>query len=188
MNVQRVTLHAPQPVALELESSLPVPHEVASADSSRALRSAIRAGAIAAVLSAVPFAFIVALPLAGFLAVLLYRRRSWARETSLAAGFRLGALTGAIAFTIYVLLAAFATLISHASRNLQQTMVDTINGAELRNPDPQVVHVFDYLKTPSGLLIVMITGLIFTCVVFVLLAGVGGTLGASLKRRNPPHD
>lgn len=187
VNVQRVTLHAPQAVPLELEGSVPLPPEVASAHSTRAFGSAIRAGAIAAVLSAVPFAFIVALPLGGFLAVLLYRRRSWAREPSLAAGFRLGALTGAMAFAIYVVLAAFATLISHATRDLQQRMLETIRAAELRNPDVRVHDIFQYLETPPGLLMVMIGGLVFMCVVFVLLAGIGGIAAASLKRRTPPH-
>lgn len=185
VNVQRVTLHAPQARGLDVEASVGVPPEVAAADSPRALPFAIRAGAIAAVLSAVPFAFILALPLAGFLAVLLYRRRNWARPPSPATGFRLGALTGAIGFAIYAVVAAFATLISHATPDLKQKMLESIRAAELRNPDPQVSPMFEYLKVHLTLMV--ISGLIFMCVIFVLLAGVGGALGASLKRRNPPQ-
>jgi hypothetical protein len=186
VKVERVTLHAPQTRGLDLETSVGLPPEVASADGPHALPSAIRAGAIAAVLSAVPFAFILALPLGGFLAVLLYRRRNWGRQPTPAAGFRLGALTGAIGFAIYVVVAAFATLISHASRDdLKQKMLESIRAAELRNPDPQVSPMFEYLK--HHLALMMISGLLFMCVIFVLLAGVGGALEASLKRRNPPH-
>lgn len=185
MNVQQVVVKAPQALSFELEAP-PVAPEVASADSTRALRSAISAGAIAAVLSALPFGFILALPLGGFLSVLLYRRRGWAREPTAAAGFRLGALSGVFAFAMFVVLAALETLLSHATVDLRQMMIEAVRRAELRNPDPQARPMFDYLTTPPGLIIMMITGLIFLCVVFVLLAGIGGSVCATLNRRKRP--
>ena len=185
VNVQRVVLNASQALSFGLEAP-PVAPEVVSGDSTRALRSAISAAAIAAVLSALPFGFILALPLGGFLSVLLYRRRGFSRELSPAAGFRLGALTGVFAFAMFVVLVALETLISHSSGDLREMMLEAVRRAQLRNPDPQAGPIFEYLKTAQGLIVMMITGLIFLCVVFGVLAGIGGSISASLNQRKRP--
>jgi predicted nucleic acid-binding Zn-ribbon protein len=68
VNVQRVAIKASLAIAFDHENA-PLDAEAASADSRSELRSAMSAAAIAALLSVLPFGFLLALPLAGFLAV-----------------------------------------------------------------------------------------------------------------------
>ena len=187
MNVRRVVVNAPQGVAFEPAGSPVEAPEVRYRKTTLALRSALRAGAVAALLSALPFAFILALPLGGCVAVLLYRRRSWDEAPNPTAGFRLGALTGFFAFLIFVAIATLETLLSHSSPDLRQMMIDAVRRSELRNPDPQARPVFEYLLTSQGLIVMMIIGLVFLCVTFIVLAGIGGMVSTRLiRRRQPP--
>jgi hypothetical protein len=46
--------------------------------------------------------------------------------------------------------------------------------------------MLDYFITPQGLAVMMVFGFIFTAIMFVLLAGVGGAISAALLRRKGP--
>ena len=151
------------------------------------MRSALNAGAIAAVLSLLPFGFILALPLAGFLCVLLYRRRSSAQEPSPGAGFRLGGLCGVFGFAIFIILTAVNTLAFHAQNEFRGAMIEAVRRAQARNPDPQARQMLEYFTSPQGLVVMMVLGFVFICVAFVLLSGLGGVISAALlRRKNPP--
>ena len=159
----------------------------ASADGHAELRSAFYAGIVAAVLSLIqPGSFILALPLAGFLSVLLYRRRSSGNDPSRGTGFRLGALAGLFGFGLLVILGGAGTLVFHAQDEVHATMIQVIHQAQARNPDPQAKQVFDYFMTPQGMAFMMIIGFVFMCIMFVLLSGIGGAISASLLRRKAP--
>jgi hypothetical protein len=160
----------------------------AALDSAIALRSAVLAAALGAILSVLPFGFIIALPLAGFLAVLFYRKRSWRADPSTGASFRLGALTGFLTFAIFLIFTAVEALAFGAGGELRQMMIEAVHRAQARNPDQQAQQVFQYFLTPHGLAVMMITGLIFTCIAFVLLSGLGGTMAASILRRKQPPE
>jgi hypothetical protein len=158
----------------------------ATADAHAELRSALYAGIIAAALSMIqPESFILALPLGGFLSVLLYRRRSMGDDPGRRAGFRLGAFTGLFAFGLLVLIGA-GTLAFRAQGTMHADMVQTILQAQARSTDPQTKQVFDYFLTPQGMALMMIFGFVFTCILFVLLSGAGGAISASLLRRKGP--
>jgi hypothetical protein len=160
----------------------------ASADAHAKLRSAVYGAIVAAVLSLIQpgASFILALPLGGFLSVLLYRRRSVGDDAMPRAGFRLGALTGLFGFGRLILLTAVGTLAFHAQDDMHAQMVQIIHQAQARNPDPQAHQVFDYFMTPQGMAFMMIVGFVFMCILFVLLSGVGGAISASLLRRKAP--
>ncbi len=157
-------------------------------DSSAVLRSALNAGVIAAILSSIPIgaAFIFALPFAGFLSILFYRRRSLVQEASPRMGFRLGSLTGFFGFLIFVVLTAVETVAFHAQNELRDAMMQAIRQAQARSADPQARQMLDYFMTPQGLAIMMIFGFIFMCILFVVLSGLGGALSAALLRRKSP--
>jgi hypothetical protein len=53
------------------------------------------------------------------------------------------------------------------------------------NPDPQAQRVFNFFLTQQGMALMIIIGLLFTLAVFVLLAGVGGLISASMANRRP---
>ena len=161
----------------------------AAGDDNAELRSALYASIVAAVLSMIePASFILAMPLGGFLSVLLYRRRSMGEDPGPRAGFRLGAFTGLFAFGLLVVLAAMATLASHNEVKLHAEIIQGIQQAQARNPDPQAKQISDYLMTPQGMALVMVFGVVFGCILFVLLSGIGGAISASLLRRKLPPD
>jgi MFS family permease len=155
-------------------------------DRQAAVRSALNAGAIAAVMSLLPFGFILAMPLAGFLGVRLYRRRGLPQELSTGAGFKLGALCGAFGCAIFTVLAAILTLASHAQNEFQDKMIEAVRHAQAGYPDTQARQL-DYFITPQGLVVMMVLTFVSFCVAFVLLSGVGAAISAALlRRRGPP--
>jgi MFS family permease len=155
---------------------------------SSAWRSAATAGLVGALLSILPFGFLLAFPLAGFLSVLFYRRRTWGLELSPSGGLRLGLLTGMLGFAMFVVLAALDTVVSHAGNEIRQTIIEAVHRQQARSPDPQARQILDFFLTPNGLTVMIIVGLIFMCIGFVLLAGLGGAASASLLRRKGPEN
>jgi hypothetical protein len=65
-------------------------------------------------------------------------------------------------------------------------VIQVIQQAKARNPDPQARQVFEYFMTPQGMAFMMVVGFAFMGVLFVLLSGVGGAISASLLRRKAP--
>jgi hypothetical protein len=158
-----------------------------SLDRQAAVRSALNAGAIAAVLSLLPAVFIVALPLAGFRCVRQYHRRSSSSTVSPGAGFRLGALCGAFGFAIFTALTAVTTLAFRAQNEFRNEMIEDLRRALARNPSPQATQAFEYFNSPHGFVVFLIMLSIFTCLMFVVLSGLGGTISATLLRRKGPQ-
>ena len=167
----------------DFEQTAPGPNQ------SALLRSALHAGVIAAILTFIPVrsAFLLALPLAGSLSVLLDRRRVPGEEISSGAGFRLGALSGLFGFAIVVVLTAATIFISHGESDVRDAMLQTIRQAQARNPDLQARQVLDFFTTPQGLIVVMVLSFFFAGIMFVLLSGLGGSISATLQRRRRPR-
>lgn len=155
-------------------------------DRQAAVRSALNAGAIAAVLCLLPLGFIVAMPMAGYFGVRLYRRRSLRHEPSPGAGFRLGALCGAFGSAIFVSLAVVLTLATHAQNEFRDKMIEIVRHAQAGYPDVQAQQ-FDYFVSPHGLMVMVVASGVFFCVTFVLVSGLGGALSAALLRRKLPR-
>ena len=181
------------PFSMEPATASPHPEEVpgrsaqAIRNRSSAWRSAATAGLVGALLSLLPFGFLLAFPLAGFLSVLFYRRRTWGVELSPSAGLRLGLRTGLLGFAMFAVLASLNFLVSPARVDVRQTMIDAVHRQQARTPDPQARQLLDYFLTRNGLVVMIIACLIILCIGFVLLAGLGGAFSASLLRRKGPE-
>jgi len=122
---------------------------------------------------------------AGFLAVALYSRRNPGPMRA-ARGAQLGAISGIFCFAIT---AVFLALAATAPDVRTKIRTQIIEGAEKwassRPADPQVQAALEQLKTPEGLVMMLIIGAIVFSVLFVALACLGGALGgAILGRRN----
>lgn len=148
-----------------------------------ALRSAFVAGVIAALISILPLGVILGAPAGGFLSVLLYRRRSLLGDPPPGSGFRLGALAGLFGCAIFILLVSAEILLFHGENEMRNGMIEAVHRQQARNPDPQARQMLDYFMTPHGMIIMMIGGLVFVAILFVLLSGLGGTVSAMLLRR-----
>ena len=148
-------------------------------------RSALVAGGLAAVLSMIPIgpAFVFALPLAGFVSVLLYWRHSTSGEPTPGAGFRMGASAGLAGFIILAMLAAVQTTAFHGENELRASLIQAVKQSQERYADPQARQTLEYFMTPDGLIYLMIFGSLFMCVLFVLFAGIGGAMSAVLLAR-----
>jgi hypothetical protein len=157
-------------------------------DRRAAFRAVMNAGAVAALLSAVPVggSFIFALPLAGFLCVLLYRRHQTAREPTPSMGFRLGVGAGLAGFVILMILTTISAVGFHGQNELRDAMLQAVRQAQTRYSDPQMRLSLEYFMTPQGLVFLMVFGSALMCLLFALLAGLGGAVSASLLRRKPP--
>ena len=173
-------------------TEVPVPQEIphpsaATAtlvDWSRALEPAIWGALVAICLIVTRLAaFGIAMPAAGVLAVIFYHRRNPGANLSSGAGARLGAVSGALGFGILTVVFAFGTAVLHTGAELRQKMLDAVQQAAARSSDPQAAQAVEFLKTPQGLVVAMILGLILTFVAFVFFSGLGGVVGAVLLRR-----
>jgi hypothetical protein len=150
-----------------------------------ALRSAAQAGLIAAALMAIPLgaSFGLGMLAAGFLSVLFYRRRVFHANLTSGLGIRLGALSGLFGFGIFAALSAVETAVFRSGGELRAALMQAVEQAASRNADPQAQQLLQYLKTPPGLVLVMILGLVVMFFLFLILSTLGGVLGALTLRR-----
>jgi len=146
-----------------------------------ALASAARAGVIAAILMIIPLGASVGLGMlaAGFLSVLFYRRRVPNANPGPGTGARLGAVSGALAFVFFGLL----TALFRAGSEFRSALGQAVEQAAARNSDPQAQQLFEYLKTPQGLDLVLIMGVIMMLIVFLMVSSLGGAIGAAMLHR-----
>jgi hypothetical protein len=147
----------------------------------QALSSAARAGVIAAILMIIPLGASVGLGMlaAGFLSVLFYRRRVPNANPGPGTGARLGAVSGALAFVFFGLL----TALFRAGSEFRSALGQAVEQAAARNSDPQARQLFEYLKTPQGLDLVLIMGVIMMLIVFLMVSSLGGAIGAAMLHR-----
>jgi hypothetical protein len=174
----------------QVESSYSIQEAPTASNGRAAFRAAMNAGVVAAVLSAVPIggSFVFALPLAGFLCVLLYRRYTKTGDPTPGMGFRLGTWAGLVGFVLLILLGTIETLGFHTQNELRDAMIQAVRQAQSRYADPQARQTLEYFLTPGGMAFLMIFGSAFMCVLFVTLSGIGGAISAALLRRKlPPH-
>lgn len=127
----------------------------------------------------------VAVVSAGFLAVVLYRLRWPAAAIRLATGVRLGALSGLLWFFISSIFEALAMLFLHAGPQIRDELIKGLDQAASQAGDPQAVAMFQQLKTPSGLEILMVSGLILAFLASIVLGIIGGSIGGALLGRHP---
>jgi MFS family permease len=160
---------------------------VSDRERSVAMRSALKGAAIAAVFCLFPAGFAIAMPLAGFLAVLFYRKRSWRAESSRRSGFKLGALAGLFAFMIFGLFVAVEASIPASRDEFRKLMIDQLHTLQSRYSDPEQRADIEYFASPKGFPLFIALATASLCAFFVFFAGIGGAVAAALlRRRGPP--
>ena len=150
---------------------------------SQALPSAALAGLIAAVLMFVRLgAFGLGMVAGGALAVVFYRRRHPMGQLTPGVGARLGAVSGILGFGIFAVFAAIEVSVFHGGGELRAAMLEAIQQSAARTSDPQAQQMLDYLKSPPGMVVMMVLGLGVVFVAFLIFSTLGGAIGAALLR------
>jgi len=187
----RVTLPevtAPQMPAQNLPSTEDFPfsppgRNPQAIDWSHGLPAIVLGGVVSAALMIFPLgAFGLGMLAAGGLAAFFYHHRAPGSDITSGIGGKLGALSGLVGFGIFTVFAAVVTLLSGTER-LRATLLEAVNQSASRTADPNALQAFEYFKTPAGLAIILILGLFFLLVMFLIFSTVGGVLGAAWIRR-----
>jgi hypothetical protein len=150
---------------------------------SEALKPCALAALVACLLMALGLNLLVAMISVGFLAVVFYRPQRRDSAIKAGTGARLGALSGLLWFAISSIYEALVVIVFHKGDELRKQLLAAIEQAAGRTSDPQTLAVFDRLKTPEGLEFMMIFFIIFGFFMAIMLASLGGALGASLFGR-----
>jgi hypothetical protein len=119
---------------------------------------------------------------AGFLSVVLYRRRCPMAHLSAGIGARLGALTGGMGFGAVAALLALWTAF-RSSKAIHDALLNYIQLYAARSSDPHMPQVMELFNTPAGFTFIMILTLIMTLAAFLIFSSLGGALGAFLLHR-----
>lgn len=150
---------------------------------SEAFRPCALAALLASLLMSLGLNPFVAMLSVGFLAVFFYRqrRREMAIKPGIGAG--LGALAGLLWFAMSSILEALVVILLHKGPELSSKLIQALQQAAAQTNDPQVLSVFERLKSPGGLELLMLTGLIFAFLASIVLGGLGGLLGGVILGR-----
>lgn len=175
----------------DLEVKTPGSHanslQVSALQWSYALPAAALAGLIAAVMMVPVGAFGLGMLAAGALSVMFYRRQNPIASVTPGMGARLGALSGAFGFGTFSIFTAIEMLIFHSGGKLRDALLQAIQQSAARNSDPQAQQVLEYLKSPQGLALMMVLGLIMMGLAFLIFSSLGGALAGALLRRKDRH-
>lgn len=150
---------------------------------SQAIKPCALAALVASLLMSLGLNPFVAMLSVGFLAVVFYRQRQPGTAIKAGVGARVGVLSGLLWFAISSILETLVVIFMHKGPEIKNELIARIDQAASRTSDPQALAVFDRLKTPSGLELLMVFGLIFAFLASVVLAGLGGALGGTLFSR-----
>lgn len=151
-----------------------------------AWKGAFLAGALAALLTAVPYVSVgccLWLLGAGALAVALYLRRLPGTFVTPGMGMRIGALAGVIGFVFNSLWSVVR--FGARSQEFRTALQEQLQRSAASNPDPRTQEMtqqfINNLNTPAGLATFFVLMLVILGIVFVVFAAAGGALGASLS-------
>lgn len=139
-------------------------------------------GSLLMVLGLYPF---VAMVCVGFLAVIFFRQSNPGSSIRTATAARVGALAGLLWFAISSIVGTLFTIVLHKGPEIRGQLLEKLQQTAAQTTDPQVIAMFDRLKSPEGLELMMIAGLGVAFVSALILGSLGGVLGGFvLGRRN----
>lgn len=153
---------------------------------SQALKPCLLAAVVAVLLTFLGLNPFVAMFSVGSLAVIFYRQGR--REANIRAktGAALGSLGGLLWFAITAILETPVLLVTHKGGELRAELLARVQQAASQTTDPQALAIFERFKTPDGLQILMLIGIISALLAAIVLGGLGGTVaGMIFKRRRP---
>lgn len=152
---------------------------------SQALKPCLLAGVVASGLMFLGLHPFVAMASVGFLAVIFYRQRRPEILVKAASGAGIGSLAGLLWFAMSSVFEALTVTLFHKGPELHAAIMAKIQETASQTTDPQVLALFDRVKTPEGFEFLMIAGLVFAFFASIVLGGLGGAMGgAILGRRN----
>ena len=150
---------------------------------SNALKPCALAAVVASLLMVLGLNPFVAMLSVGFLAAVFYRQRQPGVPISAAVGARLGALGGLLWFGMSFILQGLVVVVLQKGPELRDEMFKRMQQTAASANDPQVQAMIDYFKTPAGLAVLIVIGLIFGFIAALALGTMGGALGGSLFGR-----
>ena len=171
---------------VDLPASQTVPVLALPMQWSQALKPCALAAIVASLLMSMGLNPFVAMFSVGFLAVVFYRQGRREVNVKARTGAALGSLSGLLWFAMSAILETSLILVTHKGGELRAELLSRVQQAASQTTDPQVVAVFDRLKTPDGLQMLMLLGIIFALLASIVLGGLGGAVaGTIFKRRRP---
>jgi len=148
--------------------------------------SALLAGFAAGLGTLLPFVPVITLSMvaAGGIAVTLYKRKMPYVSVSARRGFRLGALAGFFGFLLNAGASVMGMLSGENRAALRDAMHERLKEAMSVNSDASAQQMLnnigDMISTPGGLAALFAFSLLIFGLIFVLLGGIGGSVGAAL--------
>lgn len=143
--------------------------------------------AVASMLPVVSALFPIWMLAGGWLAVLLYRRRSALLLMSSAIGGKLGALAGLLGFIFFGVFTssflAIETVVLHHGDEIRATLRSLLQQSVGNNQDARAQLLLQSAQTPEGLTMLLVLGMFLFLVAFLLLSTAGGMFAASYGRR-----
>jgi hypothetical protein len=175
---------APSHVPTDLSPSTSIPTPSLPPRWSQIVRPCALAALIASILMSLGLYPLVSLLSVGFLAVLFYRQRRPGLPLKTLAAAGLGALSGILCFVMTACWIGLAASVSDFRIKLREQLLENAQKLAASHPaDPQIQLLLAQMKTPEGLLVVIIAASILFFVISVLLAGLGGALGGAILGR-----
>jgi hypothetical protein len=148
----------------------------------QALPSAVIALLVAIFMIAVSKSSPLGMLAAGFLSVVLYRRRCPTIHVTAGMGARLGALTGVLGFGAVAATLALWTAF-RSGKEIHDAILNFLQNYAANSADPRMQQLLELLKTPEGFTFFMILSLIVSLVSFLIFSSLGGAIGAFLLHR-----
>ncbi len=154
-----------------------------------AVPAALMAGVLAGLGTIVPFLPFVLLCMlaAGGLSVTFYTRRVPHEHLRSGMGLRIGALAGLFGFLMNAGLSSLGMLSAANRATLRTEMANRLKEAIAASSDPAATETLrnlgDKLNTSGGLLLFFGLALAFFGILFIILSGIGGAIGAALFGR-----
>jgi hypothetical protein len=175
----------PSAGAVERDASETVPVLALPLRWSDALRPCALAALVACLLMTLGLNPFVAMLSVGFLAVVFYRQRHPGISIKTVPAAGLGALGGLLWFAVSSIVEALIVIFLHKGPEIRGQLLEKIQQAASQTSDTQMLAMFERLKSPEGLELLMVAGLIFAFLAAIVLGGLGGIIGGMiLGRRN----
>lgn len=120
----------------------------------------------------------------GFLAVVLYRRRTLLPNLSAGMGARLGLISGAIGFGIFAVFRAIGLMVLHNGPELRAEVMKALEQSASQYPAAQIQPTLQYLQSSQGWALIVAMSTLFTLTAFLLISTLGGVIAAAVLGKN----
>jgi len=115
----------------------------------------------------------------GALAIMMYQKWKPGGLVTSGMGARIGAVTGFFAF-VFWLLFQFVVVSARGAGEFRRQLMQQMQEAASKNPDPNAQRVMQQMSTPEGVAIVMTVMVVVVLLAFIVFGVIGGTIGASV--------